>query len=180
MNMEHIDKELSELLPGICRDNRNVLITGNDGDIRNSIMDKVRTCLNSQLSSAYSIFDTDLEANEETIEAYRLAIEKADGAGVIIYIKELADFLYLEQGAEFEAFVHRISKRNNVILIAATRLASSDIITENIKQSFPVKISSQLTSGMNSRIVFGRYGAELLGNGELMVKHGRKAFTCML
>ena len=51
----------------------------------------------------------------------------------------------------------------NIHYIAVSGIASADIITDNtIKKAFPVRITAKLSSALNSRIVIGTQGAEML------------------
>ena len=170
--MEHIDESLSALLPEICSMQGNILITGNSNDERERIIDAVL----SFIRDGRRIIEPDPDnAPLKALEA--LLDDKAREPGVVI-IRELSDLLISDGGIYGEALLHRLLKKEWVKVIAATRYASAETLTPLIRQGFRIRISSQLSSGMNSRIVFGRYGAEALASEELMLRMGRKAFIC--
>ena len=55
-------------------------------------------------------------------------------------------------------------KRNarHLHFIAVNRYASADIITDIIKKSFSIRITAQVSSELNSRLILGTHGAEML------------------
>ena len=99
---------------------------------------------------------------------------------IVVVVDEMAD-LMLIAGKEIEATVHRLSQMARAAgmhLIMATQRPSVDVITGTIKANFPIRISFQVTSKIDSRTILGEQGAEqLLGQGDLLYMAGGGRIT---
>jgi S-DNA-T family DNA segregation ATPase FtsK/SpoIIIE len=99
---------------------------------------------------------------------------------IVVVVDEMAD-LMLIAGKEIEATVHRLSqmaRAAGIHLIMATQRPSVDVITGTIKANFPIRISFQVTSKIDSRTILGEQGAEqLLGQGDLLYMAGGGRIT---
>ena len=126
------------------------------------------------------------ESGARNIEAYNKKIEalssskSADPAGVdvkeplpyiVIFIDELADLMFAS-GREVEDSIARLAgmaRAAGIHLVLATQRPSVDVITGIIKANFPSRISFQVSSKLDSRIILDTYGADqLLGKGDML------------
>ena len=90
---------------------------------------------------------------------------------IVVIIDEVAD-LMMVAGKEIEGAVQRLgqmARAAGIHVIMATQRPSTDVITGTIKANFPTRISFQVTSKIDSRVMLGEAGAEqLLGMGDML------------
>ncbi|HDZ21107.1 hypothetical protein LCGC14_0094490 [marine sediment metagenome] len=93
-------------------------------------------------------------------------------AHYIIIIDELAD-LIMTSSKEVETYIIRIAQKARAVgihLILATQRPSVNVVTGLIKSNMPCRISFQVASRQESRIVLDQNGAEvLLGRGDMLL-----------
>ncbi len=125
------------------------------------------------------------DSGARNIDAYNKKVEAAlrsksseDGSDdiehlpyIVIIIDELADLMFAS-GREVEDSIARLAgmaRAAGIHLVLATQRPSVDVITGIIKANFPSRISFQVSSKMDSRIILDTYGADkLLGNGDML------------
>jgi len=123
--------------------------------------------------------NTNYKSQMEEIEAEGgSAIEKEPLPYIVIFIDELADLMFAS-GHEVEDSIARLAqmaRAAGIHLILATQRPSVDVITGIIKANFPSRISFQVSSKLDSRIILDTYGADqLLGKGDMLfVSPGKK------
>ena len=90
---------------------------------------------------------------------------------IVVIIDEVAD-LMMVAGKDIEGAVQRLAqmaRAAGIHVVMATQRPSTDVITGTIKANFPTRISFQVTSKIDSRVMLGEAGAEqLLGMGDML------------
>ncbi len=90
---------------------------------------------------------------------------------IVIVADEMAD-LMMTSGKEVEAHIIRLAQKSRAVgihLILATQKPTVDVITGLIKSNLPARISFQVASRTDSRVVLDENGADkLLGNGDML------------
>jgi DNA segregation ATPase FtsK/SpoIIIE-like protein len=90
---------------------------------------------------------------------------------IVIVADEIAD-LMMTAGKEVEAHIIRLAQKSRAVgihLILATQKPTVDVITGLIKSNLPARISFQVASRTDSRVVLDENGADkLLGNGDML------------
>ena len=89
----------------------------------------------------------------------------------MIVADEMAD-LMMTAGKEVEQHIIRLAQKSRAVgihLILATQKPTVDVITGLIKSNLPARISFQVASRTDSRVVLDEMGADkLLGNGDML------------
>ncbi len=90
---------------------------------------------------------------------------------IVIIADEIAD-LMMTAAKEVEGHVIRLAQKSRAVgihLVLATQKPTVDVITGLIKSNLPARLSFQVASRTDSRVVMDEMGAEkLLGNGDML------------
>ena len=90
---------------------------------------------------------------------------------IVIVADEIAD-LMMTAGKEVEQHIIRLAQKSRAVgihLILATQKPTVDVITGLIKSNLPARVSFQVASRTDSRVVLDEMGADkLLGNGDML------------
>lgn len=90
---------------------------------------------------------------------------------IVIIADEMADMI-MTSGKDVEGHIIRLAQKSRAVgihLVLATQKPTVDVITGLIKSNLPARISFQVSSKSDSRVVLDESGAErLLGNGDML------------
>ncbi len=90
---------------------------------------------------------------------------------IVIVADEMADMV-MTSGKDVEGHIIRLAQKSRAVgihLVLATQKPTVDVITGLIKSNLPARISFQVASKSDSRVVLDESGAErLLGNGDML------------
>ena len=90
---------------------------------------------------------------------------------IVIIADEMADMM-MTSGKDVEGHIIRLAQKSRAVglhLVLATQKPTVDVITGLIKSNLPARISFQVASRTDSRVVLDERGADrLLGNGDML------------
>lgn len=98
---------------------------------------------------------------------------------IVVIIDELAD-LMMSSNKMAQDKICRLAQKSRacgIHIVVATQRPSSEVVTGLIKANFPLRISCQVGSALDSRIVLDKGGAEkLVGRGDAIIDGGKYKF----
>ena len=155
--------------------NGNILIGGSVSEMRLRTLELVKEHIISQLIDRG--IDHELIAGKSAEETVSILENLANGEDEtdtsslhLVVIDELYDCQSLELGKRFEYALLQLDGNDNVLIIAASKLSSADIITDITQHAFPYRITSKQSSDLNSKIFIGEDYAAYIGQEEVIIK----------
>ena len=153
----------------------NILIGGSVNEMRQKTLELVRGHVIGQLTNREIEYELiAAKSPEETVSMLeRLANEGDENSTSslhLVVIDELYECQSPELGMRFEYATNRLDGNRNVLIIAASKYSSSDIITDIIQQAFPYRIMSLQSSALNSEIFIGEDYAAYIVKDEILIK----------
>ena len=121
-------------------------------------------------------YETFAQAGARNLNGYNRRIRQQGGKAqplphIAVFIDELADLMYVYPG-DVERTLCRLAqmaRATGIHLVVATQRPSTDVITGLIKANFPARLSFNVASGIDSRVILDSIGAEqLLGRGDML------------
>lgn len=164
----------------------NILIGGSTNEMRQKTLKLVREHVIRQLTDREIEYELVADKSpEETVSMLeRLASEENGNSTFpfhLIVIDELYDCQSAELGMRFEYAISRLDNNADVLIIAASKYSSADIITDIIQQAFPYRITSLQSSALNSEIFIGEDYAAYIDKDEVIIKgFGADLLLCNL
>ena len=154
--------------------NGNILIGGSVSEMRLKTLELVKEHIISQLIDRG--IDYELIAGKSAEETVSILENLANGEDEtdtsslhLVVIDELYDCQSLELGKRFEYALLLLDGNDNVLIIAASKLSSADIITDIIQQEFPYRITSLQSSDLSSSVFIGQDDAAYIGQDEVII-----------
>ncbi len=138
-------------------------------------MDKVVATLRwtvLEMERRYTRFS---EVGARNIVAFNEKLPQERLSYLVIVVDELADMM-MTAAEDVERLICRLAQLGRaagVHLIVATQRPSVDVLTGLIKANLPTRIAFAVSSGVDSRVILDRTGAErLLGRGDALYQAG--------
>ncbi len=122
----------------------------------------------NEMDRRYKLFES---AKVRNIDQYNDMSGFQALPNIVIIVDELAE-LMMSEPAEIEKAIQRLAQLSRAVgihLILATQRPSTNVITGTIKANIPSRISFNVTSNIDSRVIIDQPGAEkLLGKGDML------------
>ena len=153
----------------------NILIGGSFNETRQKIHELVKEHVFRQLAERGIEYELIADKPpEEIVDVLeKLADEGNENSTSwlhLVIIDELYDCQSSELGRRFEYAINRLNKNADVLIIAATKFSSADIITDIIQNTFPNRITALQSSDISSEIFLGNDDAAYIGKNEIIIK----------
>lgn len=122
-----------------------------------------------EMDNLYAKFEADMVKD---IKGYNKANPDDKKPYQVIIIDEMADLMI--KHPEIEESLIRLAQLGRAAgyhIILATQRPTVEVITGNLKANIPSRVAFRVPSGVDSRTILGRVGAEnLKGNGDMLLK----------
>lgn len=152
----------------------NILIGGSVNEMRQKTHELVREHVIRQLTNRKIEYELIAgKTPEETVSLLENLADERNGNSTFLHlvvIDELYECQSPELGMRFEYAINRLDGNRNILIIAASKYSSEDIITDIIQQAFPYRITSLQSSALNSEIFIGEDYATYIVKDEILIK----------
>lgn len=155
--------------------NGNILIGGSVSETRLKTLELVKEHIIRQIADREIGFEfIHVNSPEAIVPVLEELADKGNENNTsyihLIVIDELYDCQSPELGRRFEYAINRLNKNADVLIIAATKFSSADVITDIIHHAFPYRITSKQSSDLNSKIFIGEDYAAYITKNEVIIK----------
>ena len=158
----------------------NILIGGADNETRFKLLSMVRQHIIKRLRVRKTIFGVIAERSEKTIvRQLEMLVDGILGAKLqpngkprfyLVIINEIGDCQSEELSRRFETSLKRLEEKDNVLIVATTKLSSDDVITDVVKRAFPYRITTLHSSDISSEVFLGIDDAAYISKDEVLIK----------
>lgn len=152
----------------------NILIGGSVNGMRQKTLELVRDHVIRQIVEREIKFEFIAANPEATVSVLEELADKGNENSTsylhLVVIDELYECQSPELGMRFEYAINQLDGNDNVLIIAATKHSSADIITDIIQHAFPYRITSKQSSDLTSEVFIGEDYAAYIGMDEVIIK----------
>lgn len=124
-------------------------------------------------SNLLSVLIDEMECRYKLMNANRY--DKSEFPNILFMIDEFADIIMQDDSKAFYANLCRLAQKSRaagIYCVLATQRPSVDVLRGSIKANFPARISCQVASGVDSKVILDTGGADLLaGLGDAIIKN---------
>ena len=155
--------------------NGNILIGGSVSEMRLKTLILVKDYILKQLNDREIKYEVIADrAPEETVSLLEQLVDNMNENHSshlhLVVINELYDYQSQELGRRFKYAINRLDGNADVLIIAASKYSSADIITDIIQHAFSYRITSMQSSDLSSRIFIGEDEAAYISKDEVLIK----------
>ncbi len=151
--------------------NGNILIGGIVNEARFQTLSLVRNHIIRQLTDREIEHEVVTDKTpEDTVSLLEKLADDSNDIFHLVVIDEIYDCQSPELGVRFEYAINRLVGNTDVLIIAASKFSSADIITDIIQHAFPYRITSKQSSDLNSKIFIDEDYAAYIAKDEAIIK----------
>lgn len=140
-------------------------------------MERIPTVLRwalAEMDRRYRLLEAAHARNVDAYNVQRKRMGQDALPKIVIMIDELADLMFSAPDQTEHGLVRlaQMARATGIHLVVATQRPSTDVVTGLIKANFPARISFNVASSIDSRVILDGTGAEtLLGKGDMLFLH---------
>lgn len=125
-----------------------------------------------EMNERYKLFQNEGQGINKIAAYNKLALSRGDKPlpRIVIFVDEVAEIMNGPDRSGVDAInkLASLSRATGIHLILATQRPDATVITGDIKTNIPARIALNVASGVDSRVIMGKQGAEkLLGRGDM-------------
>ncbi len=126
----------------------------------------------AEMDKRYKLLEETSSRNIDTYNRKMRRRKKGESLPrIVVMLDELADLMMMAPGQTEHSLVRlaQMARATGIHLVVATQRPSTDVVTGLIKANFPARLSFAVASGVDSRVILDKGGAEsLLGKGDML------------
>ncbi|MBI9046498.1 MAG: hypothetical protein JEZ06_18550 [Anaerolineaceae bacterium] len=124
-----------------------------------------------EMDNRYRILEASRSRDLDTYNRKMKRRNKPTLPKIVLIVDELADLMMAAQDQTEHSLVRlaQMARATGIHLIVATQRPSTDVVTGLIKANFPSRVSFNVASSIDSRVILDSTGAEtLMGKGDML------------